>query len=62
MVNQFEPKPRDVYSWWNSLKHPIQVEIMEQYYPNGCADADEAFKHLDWKVKLQIYQENALES
>ena len=62
MVNTFDSQPREVYAWWNSLEHPIQEEIMGQYYPDGCDDVDEGFKHLDWKVKLEIYQENALES
>lgn len=48
-----------VEKWWNSLDYAYKVELMEDFYPDRSHidDADVLWNGLDWRDKLDIYQE-----
>lgn len=58
--NEFEPTKKEVDAWWYDLDYGVQMEIVEQIYPDGNIGT-EGWKHLDWSIKLEIYEENSLE-
>lgn len=62
MVNQYEPTESEVNAWFKSLEYSIQAELLEQVYGEGYPDVNEGWHYLDFKEKLQLYQENSLEA
>ena len=50
---------KQVKEWWEDLEEQKKSEIIDNLYRNaGFLDADEAWRYLDWKIKLEIYREN----
>ena len=52
---------KKVHDWWYSLDDRVKEEIIDCMMPDDIIyDLDEAWRLLDWKVKLEIWKENNL--
>jgi len=54
-----EQKKEKINEWFDNLDDRIKEEITDILFPDDVIyDADELWKDVDWKIKLEIYKEN----
>ena len=50
---------KKVNEWWSNLDDRDKEEIFDLIYPDDIIyDLDNEWDKLDWKIKLEVYQEN----